>query len=198
MLWIFFFTKYFCPKFFRQQFCGFLVKVGCVSIQAQILDLIHSYLSNSVMFAKWHEILFGKAIRSSDILRRYLASCKIDDANVPLQHKQMLLVFINNNTADGSVLSDVVKKVLYGRCSVSIFHCLVQIIIYCLNNWNKVRFLRYRAMKGFCIWTFRQGQLNIGFHSRLGLKLFSAKNKSTRFKSKRKWILLIFQRLERF
>lgn len=107
----------------RQEFGVFFTRVGCASIQVQILDLIHAYLNNSDLFAKWHELIFSKAIRSSDILCGYLLSWDVDKTNVPIYHKQMLLFFINSYAKNGTVLSDVVKKVQYDKHSVSVFYC---------------------------------------------------------------------------
>lgn len=99
-----------------RQNCGDLfVKIGSASQQMQMLDIIHSYLSSSELFAKWHELLFSRAIKYSEILLQYISSKTIDKSNVSLLHKQMLLLFINKSATEQTVHSEMVQRVAFGE-----------------------------------------------------------------------------------
>lgn len=124
----------------------------------QMLDIIHSYLSSSELFAKWHELLFSRAIKYSEILLQYISSKTIDKSNVSLLHKQMLLLFINKSATEQTVHSEMVQRVAFGesikKFTVSFeiicsFICEEKCTRHTVNNWNGLNLTGRRGMGAF-------------------------------------------------
>lgn len=95
---------------FRRNCCNFIIKIGCEPMQMKLLDIVNAYLSTSTFSLNWYPILFNDAIQHSASLSTYISSKQLNLANLPMEHKEMMLHYINSSARNRTVYSDKIEK----------------------------------------------------------------------------------------
>lgn len=128
-----FFRKY---LIFRRNCCNFLVKIGCVSMQIKLLDIINAYLSTSTISLNWYPILFNDAIQHSASLSTYISSKQLNLAKLPRQHKEMMLHYINSSARNRTVYSDEIEKLQINGKSLKYTVSVQPWQVLSVKHWN--------------------------------------------------------------